>query len=348
MVDDDGKLTPGAEAPIVHDIFTHIADGSTSLTEASRLNALGVPLIKRFARNIEKGVGRRWQPTTIQFVIKNKVYTGTYIIKSRYGPIECTTTPIVSEELWAKANRQLTANRALPKSNATRTYLLRGLVWCALCKGAYVGGRVSDGKGWGKYYYRCNNHARGRRIVCKGPAVPALDLEEYVWEKCAHFITNPDEVLTLARQRAEEYFHTTNNDSERQQQIQDALAEKAQARERANFLFTRKYITFEELEKLYREIDMEIAILRNELDLLRSQVSLRSLYSNYYENIHQLLTTMRSGIATFTIEQKMAIMGQLVAKIQVFIDHTECHFHFMTDHAAFPGMRSLTVVCNME
>jgi hypothetical protein len=57
---------------------------------------------------------------------------------------------------------------------------------------------------------------------------------------------------------------------------------------------------------------------------------------------------MRSGIATFTIEQKMAIMGQLVAKIQVFSDHTECHFHFMTTHAALPGTSWLTVVCHME
>jgi site-specific DNA recombinase len=348
MVDDDGKLTPGAEAPVVYDIFTRIAAGGTSLSEADRLNALGIPLIKRFARNIEKNVAGRWQPTTIQFVIKNKVYTGTYVIKSRYGPIKCTTTPIVSEDLWLKANRQLTTNRALPKSNATRTYLLRGLIWCGLCEGAYVGSRVSDGKGWEKYYYRCNNHTRGRRLLCKGPAVPALALETYVWDKCAYFIANPEEILTLVRQRAEEHFRGEADSSLQQQQLQEALAEKAQARERANLLFTRNYVTVDELEKLYREIDMEAAILRNELDQIRSHTSLRQMYSSYYENVQTLLTTLRQGIATFTTEQKRAILSQLVAKIQVFSDHTECHFHFMTDHAALPGMRWLTVVCHME
>ena len=88
-------------------------------------------------------------------MITNPTYRGTHVLDSRYGAIERDVPPLVDVALWEQANAQLKRNQRLPKSNATRTYLLRGLITCGQCGSAYVGQVVTFRSGNQGVYYRC-------------------------------------------------------------------------------------------------------------------------------------------------------------------------------------------------
>lgn len=298
---------------------------------------------------MKSGSPMRWRSSTVRYIIRNQVYTGTYTIKSRLEKVTCHVTPIVSEDVWTQANEQLTRNKNKPKGNQKRLYLLSGLITCGLCGAKYVGARTSDGKGWFRYYYRCGRqlHAyHGDAPQCSATTVRADALEEHVWNQCVEFVKNPGEVIFLLQKRLAEYVENTKDTTEKQSLLQQSLMQKGQARERIKHLFIQGHITPDEMEENYKTVDREISALRRELDELRSQVAITSTYSKYYESITVLLETLRQSIATADATLKQYVISRLLSGIRVNTKisdksrkhaQIECHFHFKTDHVALNG-----------
>ncbi|MHB1006506.1 MAG: recombinase family protein [Chloroflexota bacterium] len=87
---------------------------------------------------------------------------------------------IVDEDTWEAAQRQLEQNAQFASRHNTRhQYLLKGLVRCPICGGAYSGAVVN-----GKRVYRCcrRDPVDYREGVCRGgKMVPADALEAAVW-----------------------------------------------------------------------------------------------------------------------------------------------------------------------
>jgi hypothetical protein len=134
-VDEDGFLIHSyrwveavsmSEAALVQDIFHRIANGSTALKEAQRMQALGVPLT-RYYRNgtVHTSPTNVWHTRRILDLIRSITYRGLHYFKSRMGGIERKVLPLVSLELWQQANRQLERNRVLPRRPTPQVYLLR-------------------------------------------------------------------------------------------------------------------------------------------------------------------------------------------------------------------------------
>src|SRR5262245_18963543 len=204
-VDASGCLTPSTrlvetlgmtEAALVQDLFRRMAEGSTAISEARRLNALGVPATWYFSNGTVRKEGKRqWYHVRVARIIAASTYKGTHVYESRFGPIEREVPPLVDTALWERANAQLQSNRRLPKGNATRTYLLRGLITCGRCGATYVGQTVPRPNGQRDIYYRCGNRAGlidpavGAR--CASRIVNATWLEQLVWEDCRSFIQDP-------------------------------------------------------------------------------------------------------------------------------------------------------------
>ena len=143
------------EADVIYDVHVRLADGSSVVAECGRLNALGVP----GGRKYPDGPRRRgpWTPAGLRRMIHSEIYIGRRVLKSKRGTIVHAVPPIVTPELRAAALAQLAANRTLPKANARRRYLLRGLVVCAGCEGTYVGGRGGGPRDRETTaYYRCS------------------------------------------------------------------------------------------------------------------------------------------------------------------------------------------------
>jgi site-specific DNA recombinase len=352
VTDSHGNLTPSrilipslgvSESENVTDVFRRMADGSTSVQEALRLNAFGVPRVKRFAGNVDAKSAAKWGSSAIRYIIKNPVYTGKYTVKSRMGSIECEVDPLVSQELWEQANAQLAANQDKPKGQTKTIYLLRGLIKCAHCGSSYIGNYASDGRGWNTHYYRCAKRLRDGRQACNSGSVPVEKIEGYVWGRIVNFILNPDEAVAKLQEKIAAYLDTTKDAVDRQIHLQETLLEKGKARDRIKHLFVRGHITPDEMEEEYRAIDKEISLLRQELDTLHSQNAMANMYTQYYENITSLLHSLHETAVSATLGQKQQIIARFVAGIEITthmegrrrITSGEFAFHFDNSHVTF-------------
>jgi site-specific DNA recombinase len=251
MVNAEGLLIPSerqveavgmTEADVVRDLYQRIAAGSSAVGESQQLNALGVPTTRYYGRGTPRE-GTKWHPGPVARLIASEMYKGMPILKSRHGRIEREVPALVDPELWAQANAQLQRNRHLPKSNATRTYLLRGLITCGSCDSNYLGQVSHVGNRPPIFYYRCGGrhltHYPNRTERYPSRTIRAAWIEQIVWEDCRNFIRNPGEALA----KAQEQLHA------RQQQVPTmeqerttclrALAEKGQERDRVMTMFQR-------------------------------------------------------------------------------------------------------------
>jgi hypothetical protein len=96
------------EAAMVIDLFTRIADGSSGTAEAIRLQTLGVALIRYYANGtVHTTADGQWHPARILKLLKNETYVGLHRYKSRFGTIERPVPPLVSREIWERANAQV-------------------------------------------------------------------------------------------------------------------------------------------------------------------------------------------------------------------------------------------------
>ena len=194
MIDSEGLLIPSAriveavnttEADLVQDLYRRIVVGGSALGEAQRLNALGVRTT-RFYQNSKPCEETQWHPGPMASLIANLTYKGVHILKSKHGEMERRVPPLVDEGLWQAANKQLQQNRRLPKSNATRTYLLRGFITCGRCGSHYVGQVVNRAHSALRIYYRCGGGRlpdyANRKVRCSGKTIDAEWIEGIVWE----------------------------------------------------------------------------------------------------------------------------------------------------------------------
>jgi site-specific DNA recombinase len=201
-LDEDGCLTPSeravaalgmTEADAVRDLFLRMAAGSSALAEARRLNALGVPTT-RYYGNGTKREGKRWYPGHIAWMLNNPTYRGMHVLQSRYGQVEREVPALVDTPLWEQANAQIQKNRHLPRSNATHTYLLRGLITCGQCGSAYGGQGYGRRNGKRGYYYRCcrrNPDHYAWQEPCRARVVNAAWLEGIVLGRLPHVYPQP-------------------------------------------------------------------------------------------------------------------------------------------------------------
>jgi site-specific DNA recombinase len=332
-VDRNGCLTPNqrlvdglgmTEAEVVHDLYQRMAAGSSSVAEARRLNALGVPTTRYYSNGTMRAYGQKWHPGPIAGMITNPTYRGTHVLDSRYGAIERHVPPLVDVALWEQANAQLKRNQRLPKSNATRTYLLRGLITCGQCGSAYVGQVFTFRSGNQGTYYRCCGRSPdhyARQNKCRARVVNALWLERLVWEDCRTFICTPGEALAEAqRQLHDRMRQVAHMDQERGHYVQ-ALAEKAQERDRVMTLFRRGRIALRHVEAQLDDITSEEADLRQQLTAIDAQKAIAEAYEAHMMDASLLLHRLQDRVAeidrTNDLTTKRQVIELLVHGIRI-------------------------------
>jgi site-specific DNA recombinase len=200
------------EAAIVQQIFTWYNEEGWPLRKIARqLNETGV-LVRR--------KGGRWNASRISNVLDQQAYTGkSYYNRCRSRPVSVgrlkkqgrgrlimpdrvnrpqeewiavDTLPIISQEVWQKAQEQRMRNRRFAsRNNRKQFYLLRGLLVCGVCGGLLYG------KYRQKYaycYYRCEHGGKYRlsdvpKHTC---IVKAEDVENVVWQAVAQLLREPE------------------------------------------------------------------------------------------------------------------------------------------------------------
>ncbi|HXH10780.1 MAG TPA: recombinase family protein [Alphaproteobacteria bacterium] len=318
MLDDEGYLTPSmrvvpngkTEAQFVHECYERIVNGETTVSLSRLMNALRIPTARRYTSGKEVIVGIQWLPSRISKMIKNPIYKGVHIYRSKHGVIQCSVPSIVNESLWNEAQIALANNKHKPKLNKTRFYLLRGLIICANCGARYVGTTKTYHNKSGIHqiaYYRCGSqlasHKPDRSDRCGGKHILADLIEGEVWGKCRSYIENPGDALSEARRRLHERKAGGAVIERERKSLQEVLASKKVERERILTLYRRGIILSEEADQQLMAIAKEEGEIRALIESIQMQNSITLEMENYYEKAEVVLRKLRDDLHNIEADQ---------------------------------------------
>ncbi len=200
------------EAHWVKEAFHWLVNERMSSTAIkNRLTALKVPT--KF--------GGEWCRAAVNHLVKNPSYAGktyfnTTIKKRPYAKnsidwIEMPglTPPIISQDLFDAAQRQLKENREKSNRNVKHDYLLRGRLFCKQCGRPYHGSYMRDRRSNGYVVvprYRCATKWGDIPVSekCGNKSWRVEELNTLVWQQIERIIKQPELIIsTIEKQRQE-------------------------------------------------------------------------------------------------------------------------------------------------
>jgi site-specific DNA recombinase len=320
-----------SEVDVVQTIYRMCGTEQKSCQKiADHLNRTGIPCgSAENTRGSESGKRTRrtasiWRPSHI----RNMIVSQTYMGQHQYGKrsknrnrkiIVRAVPPIVSAELWQSSQQVLRSNRITASRNTRRTYLLRGLIQCGLCKLTYSGITM---KAQRDHYYRCNGRQQARGLYgLSGKKCPAKSLngdyvERLVWADIESFLRNPGEILERLRERV------SMQDGERQGRqmeladLTDREQQKAGERDRVLGLFRRGRIDDATLDQQLDQINTEAFRLHAEIEAASRALAAGDRTAQL-RSAEELLASLRKRLdGPVPPELKRRIVEILVEKIE--------------------------------
>ena len=180
-------------APIVRFVFEQYASGVPKKKIVDALNERGYR-----QRN-----GKLFNVNCFQYMLSNPVYMGEYI-SQKFGKIDCVEQPLVSKEIFDKAQEHLKQNARTPAANKSKVeYLLRGKAFCGMCGSPLVGESGKSHTGDVHCYYACC--AKKKKHTCKKKNEKKDFIEWYVVEQTVNYVLTPNRIGEIAKAVAEEY-----------------------------------------------------------------------------------------------------------------------------------------------
>ena len=332
-----------SEADVIRLIFRLIAEEKmSSIAVADRLNSLGIPpsyVLRGIKGKRHKHTRGVWRTGRVICIVKNTLYYGVH----RYGKrsphnreiIERKVPPIVSKEVWDMAQEVMHSNQIMSVRNAKNTYILRGLIRCAMCGSTYTGINSKQSR-----YYTCNgrfNHKRTLREKCSAHSINMDWIDNEVWKDCMKFISQPNLIV-----EAIEADQTKEDESAKQIHLLEAqLAECESERERIMDVYRMKLISFDEVEKQLKKSADKKSAIEFELSTLKSRyeptptLERKEAALDILNEIKEKLTSTEE----VSVELKFEVIHILVKKITAISTDTGMTFKV---HYAF-GDLSQTV-----
>ncbi|MGE4412188.1 MAG: recombinase family protein [Candidatus Caldatribacteriota bacterium] len=196
-----------SQAPLIKSIFTMYLEGKGIKEIAKTLNSQGHKTNK----------GKAWYNSSISYILKNEVYTGTLLYgkrsrNSRFNKkndvirVEDNHPAIIDKETFTKV-QDLTRIRR-PEIQHPREvnskYLLSGLLYCGKCNHKMVGASAKSGR---NFYYACSNYYKRGKQACDAKMINKDMLEKTIMNRIKkHIITekNLRELLLIINEEMEQ------------------------------------------------------------------------------------------------------------------------------------------------
>lgn len=188
---ENGKIVIDEDkAEIPRKCFKLYSEGYTVREIVHYLNGLGFTSKK----------GKDISQTSVNKILKNKRYTGTYI----HGGIEIKNAyePIVSKELFNKVQQRF--DSISPKHSGDVIYYFSNIIVCGVCGNSYTSDCGTSKNGSKYYYYKCKSRKR-RTKVCSNSIIQKEEFEKIVFNIIFKKILNDSIIDELAR-RIVKYF----------------------------------------------------------------------------------------------------------------------------------------------
>lgn len=293
-----------------------------------------------------------WLRRTVQRILKNTAYYGkTYAFtqtccepKHRIKPnakdrktgviwkpkeewleIPNATPPIISEELFEAAQKQLQRNRELSLRNAKNHYLLRGHIYCRQCgRGywAYCGNRTRATHHPAHPFYRCSGKLRiVAPVKCGNRSVSANAIETMVWGQIKALLAKPELIMAELQRRQQEASEVTT--IERALQRVDAQLvnqEKQKARAWKAFELTGDE---KEFKANISKLGEEVKVLEEEKFQLEKRIEANKQFRLGVGDIKRACELVRLNLKGVTFEDKRSALEALQVKVWIDGDNVD-------------------------
>ena len=305
-----------AAAPVVREIFDCVLHGNGLKEICRSLNDRGIT-----------NHGRRWQKSSLQYLLTNEAYVGTAVWGRRRKDgktpdpvrVESAWEALVPRELFDGVQRAL-ASRApevqRPAQLGSR-FLLSGLLRCGACGKPYLG----QGAKSGQYtYYVCSTLHHEGPGTCDARYLNATRVEEFVVEKIRERILTDKTITELVILVAEE-IDTLAGELNNQLQVVEAELSDVQSR------LTRLYEALEESTLTYEALSPRILSLRQREDQLQAaredaarQLTQRKVELPTSQEIKAYVADFRSFLEEGTFPERKALIRNFVKGLDVVGD----------------------------
>ncbi len=307
------------EAATVREIFRLVGDEGLGVgSTAKRLKRAGVLTHRR-----KHGENKHVTAALVRIVVERDVYyLGAWEAHPTWLPgHRVPAEPIVSEELWQRANRVVAANYRRHETVHNQEYLLKGLARCADCGACFRVHTQHNSTARGKtpyQYYRCNNNQeRYNHQKCASKLVRADAVDDAVWGHLTRLLTQPgllraeiDRVLHEEQQKQPSAAGTMK-------EIETQLARLDEARARGLRAMTKGLVSEEEFAELAAELDAQRAPLRQRRDLLALAQQTETDRAARLKAIEAQVAELAPRLGKLSFEERRALLHDLVEEVTV-------------------------------
>jgi site-specific DNA recombinase len=325
------------QAAVIKQIFEWVGRDRVSIYEATRrLRDKDIPTPKGAAI---------WNRSAVWKMLKNPAYQGTAMYgKTRTGArrpqlkpqrgvskpprrsgsvyttdrneqIEITVPAIISQELFAAVQEQLSDNRlhARERKSGAR-HLLQGLLECGCCGYACFG--CSNVKGDRCYtYYRCigtDAYRFGGKRVCENKQIRRDKLDEAVWNDACELLRHPN-LLRKEYQRRLASPETSASERSLKKQIANAQGTV----NRLIDAFTDGLLNRDEFEPRVERARKRLAELESQMKHAQSQTREQSSLRDALACLDSFAATINSRLSDADFNTRREILRALIDRVVI-------------------------------
>lgn len=326
-VKDKGKLLiDETQAEMVRIIFDKYANTTDGLSKVSRyLYNLGY----------KSKTGKRLDTTILTRIIENPKYKGYYcghktkVLDYRTKQkkkLECSdwiiykdnenVPPIVSEELWNRANKKLKerqdsfTNRAVNKAVFQNRYTYSGKIYCGEHNVTYH--RSSAGKRKNNPVWECQVYRKESLKGCSNPRVFELELDEIFKDLFNKLFKRRNNIFDEIINECRNYLEINNNDNEIKT-LESKLLVLNNKKDKLLELVMEEYLSKIDYKKQVDLINEEINIHQNKINELQNNKRDKNYIENKINNIKETLNNSLNDNECYS-----DVFNELIDRIYVY------------------------------
>ena len=319
------------EAGAVRKIFSWFLDGKSRLRHvAEKLNEEEIPTVR----------GGAWHASSVRCVLTNSMCTGTgyahkyeAVIPARknapslYSKYEKSSNRlrgreewlpffcprIIDDETFELAQARLENNKKLSSKNTVREYLLRGLIFCPVCK-RRMQIDVLKSNYFCAFTRKSKAESSGLTQCANAVKFPLEQLDDLIWREVAKIVKNPTSLKTFYKHHAGKIVPKVTQGVDK---LNDKILQIREQMKRLNSLFIEGVVIKEEHSARYRVLSDKNHVLQSQLDKNSDDhfneteaIAMLNSFSKFSE-------TARSQLKNADFETKRFIVEQLVNRVEL-------------------------------
>lgn len=309
-----------SEAAVVRKIYALAADdGIGRAMIAWRLNAEGSMTRSLNRRGRDGKKPGRWAASTIGKILRFTTYKGDFKVFKKADHLVIPVPPIVSLEVWERAQIALSDRKPETKWKHDRKYLLTGIARCGVCAAAMWVVNPRPGTHHKYAYYRCSSTNAWRRMQMTAPCgnkhhrVDFVD--EAVWAKLTGVLRDPDLLARACRLEVEDTGQGVDwgaqlKAGEQKLQDLDRLVQEVSQRRR------RSLMTEEQCDRELGEIARERKLVGRNVKLAEQQLAEKTAKVERVREIETQAAELAETLGKAAFERRREVVKLVFPKEQ--------------------------------